>query len=199
MDYRCVRLERFHCTMVTPVLSFVTFQFSHFLINQNCFFWYETCTGSTLTFLLSNNMYYLEYALRELMLLSTDAVLYFALFLHSLAASVAFRFLSFSHRCTAFSPVALKTSGGVPIACCHASGPHDGPKLHRSPAPAQRACQEPLWILLICFPPSNFDLICIQLSARLVVKLPVMYAYLTIVLTTILAYQSTVVPCSQVC
>ncbi|XP_065901170.1 uncharacterized protein [Dysidea avara] len=81
-------------------------------------------------------------------------------------SSVAFRFLSFSQHCTAFCPEATKTSGGAPIAFSHASGPQDGPKLQRSPAPAQRPCQEPLWTLLICFPPSNFDLICIQLSAR---------------------------------
>ena len=122
-------------------------------------------------------LYYLEYALRELILLSTDAVQYFARFLLSLDSSVAFRFLSFSQHCTAFCPEATKTSGGAPIAFSHASGPQDGPKLQRSPAPAQRPCQEPLWTLLICFPPSNFNLICIQLSARLVVKLPVVCAY----------------------
>ncbi|XP_065892939.1 uncharacterized protein [Dysidea avara] len=111
-------------------------------------------------------LYYLEYALRELILLSTDAVQYFARFLLSLDSSVAFRFLSFSQHCTAFCPEATETSGGAPIAFSHASGPQDGPKLQHSPAPAQRPCQEPLWTLLICFPPSNFDLICIQLSAR---------------------------------
>ena len=65
--------------------------------------------------------------------------------------------------------------GGTPTASCHASGPQDGPMLHRRPAPAQRPYHEPLWIRLICFPPSNLERMCIQLSARLVVKLPIIY------------------------
>ncbi|XP_065901166.1 uncharacterized protein [Dysidea avara] len=109
-------------------------------------------------------------------------------------SSVAFRFLSFSQHCTAFCPEATKTSGGAPIAFSHASGPQDGPKLQRSPAPAQRPCQEPLWTLLICFPPSNFDLICIQLSASLPISCG---ALLTNLLTA--RWISHIIPMSMFC
>ena len=51
-------------------------------------------------------------------------------------------------------------------------GPQEGLRFCCRPAPIQLCSNEPLCDLFITFPPSNFILICIQVSAKLVVKFP---------------------------
>jgi len=90
-----------------------------------------------------NVLYYLAYALLELILLST--ALYLAFFLCCLDLSVAFRFRSLSTRCFAFDNTVLKTSdGATPKVLFHASGPQVGPMLHRRPAPANDSARTTL-------------------------------------------------------
>ena len=116
---------------------------------------------------------YMEYAILELKLLSTAVALYRAFLRCSFAAAVALRLRSVSVRLMTSAAASLKTlDGSVWTAFCHVVGPHPAPSLQRSPAPAHRPCHDPAWLLLICFPPSNLLRMCIQLSARFVVKLP---------------------------
>ena len=116
---------------------------------------------------------YLEYAILELKLSSTAAVLYRAFLRCYFAVAVALRLRSLSVCLMASVAASLKTSdGSLWTAFCHIVGPHPALSLLRSPAPAHRPCHDPAWLLLICFPPSNLLCMCIQLSARLVVKLP---------------------------
>ena len=62
--------------------------------------------------------------------------------------------------------------GGVFVILDQTVGAHSFPLFCRKPAPIQRCSQEPLCERLITFPPSNFDRMCIQHSARFVVSLP---------------------------
>ena len=58
-----------------------------------------------------------------------------------------------------------------PLILFHVLGPHIGPSLAHRPAPAHLDFHDPLWLRLITLPPSNLVLMCINNSARLVVKL----------------------------
>jgi len=118
---------------------------------------------------------YLEYAILAVKLLSTAAVLYRALLRCNFAAGLTLRFRSLSVSLIALAADSLKMSdGSVSTTFAHNVGPHPAPSLQCRPAPAHQPSHEPAWLLLICFPPSNLLLMCIQLSARFVVKLPVM-------------------------
>ena len=57
------------------------------------------------------------------------------------------------------------------------AGPHAGLSLTLKAAPAHLPSQDPLWDLLICFPPSNLFHMCMYPSARFVVKFPVKMVY----------------------
>ena len=116
---------------------------------------------------------YLEYAILELKLPSTAVALYRAFLRCSFAAAVALRLRSLLVRLIALAAAILNTlDGSVWTALSHAVGPHPAPSLQRRPAPAHRPCHDPAWLLFICLPPSNLLRMCIQLSARFVVKLP---------------------------
>ena len=90
----------------------------------------------------------------------------------ALASSVAFLFLSGSTY-LALAAEAVKKTGlaAFPVTLFHVFGPHSGPSLACSPAPEHRAPRNQSWLLLMTLPPSNLFLMCIQGSARLVVKL----------------------------
>ena len=116
---------------------------------------------------------YLEYAILELKLASIVVALYRAFLRCSFAAAVALRLRSLLVCLIALDAASLNTlDGSVWTAFCHVVGPHPAPSLQRRPAPAHRPCHDPAWLLFICLPPSNLLRMCIQLSARFVVKLP---------------------------
>ena len=104
--------------------------------------------------------------------LEVTALLFTSL-LFSFALSVLFRFLHFSTSTDLVWEVLMKMEFAcAPVTSFHVVGPQFGPRFCLSPAPAHRPCHEPLCTRLICFPPSNLQRICIQLSHRFVVKLP---------------------------
>ena len=122
---------------------------------------------------------YRLYAFRAATVSSVRAYLLLRLF--TFTSSFAFLFLSDYNFLTERSTVSVKALlRDELVISFQISGPHCLPLFCCKPAPIHRYSHDPLCDLLITFPPSNLDRMCIQHSAALVVTLSISWeAFLT--------------------